>query len=415
MINILSTTTRVEAPFIEVTIGSYVFGRYARTTETTYNSVGELTRQVKEYFPNYVNQIDVTKINGSVNNYTISLIYVIEPGDDPNKIDKILSNVSTTRKILVSYGDCNSPSSIYREEQAIITNVSQSFDIQSSRITYTISAVSSATLARGLTITRPIIYKKPSEVIRELLNDPNTGLIDIFYGMRTSEAQAKLIASEDKEVTIEAKTNISVLDYLNYLVECMHSSSDTGQSDRHRYVLTCHDDTTGEYGGPYFTVREVANNIQDTASMNTYELNIGYPDATPIIRFNVNTSDAYSILYNYSEQQKNSNYVWTIDDAGNYERIECSPLLKSKELLVPTEAEKTWWAQMTQYPISAEITIKGLLRPALLMTYVKLNVLFYGRKHSSSGTYIITKQQDQVGVSGYQTTLSLTRIQGESL
>lgn len=70
---------------------------------------------------------------------------------------------------------------------------------------------------------------------------------------------------------------------------------------------------------------------------------------------------------------------------------------------------------MTQYPISAEVTIKGLLRPALLMTYVKLNVVFFGRKHSSSGTYIITKQQDQVGAGGYRTTLSLTRIQGESL
>lgn len=414
MINILATTTRVEAPFIEVTIGSFVFGKYSRTTETTYNSVAGLTRQVKEYFPNYINQIDITKVNGSVNIYSIQLIYAIEPGADPNKIDKILSNVATTRTILISYGDCNSPSSIYREEQAIITGVQQSFDIASSKISYTISAVSSATLAQGSLITRGRIESKPSTQIIELLNDVDTGLSDIFYGMRTAAAQKQLIATDDKQVVIEAKTNITVLDYLNYLVTCMQKSSDVGQQ-RHRYVLTCHDDVTGDYGGPYFTVKEVANNIQDAANIGTYELNIGYPDATPVISFNVNTSDAYAILYNYSEKQKNQNYVWTIDDAGNYERIEGSPLLKSKELLVPTEAEKTWWAQMTQYPISAEVTIKGLLRPALLMTYVKLNVLFYGRSHSSSGTYIITKQKDTVSANGYRTTLSLTRIQGESL
>ena len=51
---------------------------------------------------------------------------------------------------------------------------------------------------------------------------------------------------------------------------------------------------------------------------------------------------------------------------------------------------------MTQYPITATLTIKGLLKPALLMTYLKINTLFYGRDHISSGLYIITKQTDSV-------------------
>lgn len=48
------------------------------------------------------------------------------------------------------------------------------------------------------------------------------------------------------------------------------------------------------------------------------------------------------------------------------------------------------------------------------MTYVKLNVLFFGRKHINSGYYIITSQTDSVDSSGYQTTLKLTRIKGDS-
>ena len=67
---------------------------------------------------------------------------------------------------------------------------------------------------------------------------------------------------------------------------------------------------------------------------------------------------------------------------------------------------------MTQMTLRVNVTIKGLLRPAILMNYVKLNVYFYGRKHISSGIYIITKQRDVVDSSGYRTTLSLTRVSG---
>ena len=70
----------------------------------------------------------------------------------------------------------------------------------------------------------------------------------------------------------------------------------------------------------------------------------------------------------------------------------------------------TWWSKITEYPISATITIKGLLRPALLMEYVNLNVLFFGKKHIASGIYIITKQVDSINGSGCRTTLNLTRI-----
>jgi hypothetical protein len=69
---------------------------------------------------------------------------------------------------------------------------------------------------------------------------------------------------------------------------------------------------------------------------------------------------------------------------------------------------------MTKYPIKASITIQGLLKPALLMSYVKLNVIFPGgRKHNASGTYLITQQVDAINEQGYRTTLSLVRIIGD--
>ena len=74
------------------------------------------------------------------------------------------------------------------------------------------------------------------------------------------------------------------------------------------------------------------------------------------------------------------------------------------------EADSTWWTKVTQYPIEASITIKGLLRPAVLMTYVKVNVFYFGRKHIASGFYLITSQEDKIGLDGYKTTLGLLRV-----
>ena len=99
-VSLLSTTSRVETPFIIVTIEGYTFGSYSKTTANVIDSQG-FTRQVKETFPNIVNSVDIVKVNGTVNTYTIGLVYAIRAGDDPNKIDKILSTASKSRKLII--------------------------------------------------------------------------------------------------------------------------------------------------------------------------------------------------------------------------------------------------------------------------------------------------------------------------
>ena len=44
------------------------------------------------------------------------------------------------------------------------------------------------------------------------------------------------------------------------------------------------------------------------------------------------------------------------------------------------------------------------------MNYVKINVWYYGRKHISSGVYLISGEEDDIGMNGYNTTLSLIRV-----
>jgi hypothetical protein len=95
---------------------------------------------------------------------------------------------------------------------------------------------------------------------------------------------------------------------------------------------------------------------------------------------------------------------------------EYSPTIStSRNLKYTTESNKTWWTSMTEFPITATLSIKGLMRPSMLMSKVRINCLFYGIKHTSSGLYIITRQEDSIDKSGYKTTLTLTRIGSDNI
>ena len=65
---------------------------------------------------------------------------------------------------------------------------------------------------------------------------------------------------------------------------------------------------------------------------------------------------------------------------------------------------------MIKFPLTAQLTLKGLLKPAMLMDYINIDVVFYGQRHITSGVYAITGQTDFLSGSGYRTTLSLVRV-----
>ena len=224
-----------------------------------------------------------------------------------------------------------------------------------------------------------------------------------------------LIASDDKEVSIEAKNCISIFEYLNYLVTCMSPSSQRTDEliKTARYTLVVHDDYSGELGGPYFTVRRINTSAKLYNQLDTYEIDIGYPSAEGVLNFSIDDDQTYSILYQYSKDIKQSDYIYRINDDGKVIQEYSPAISNNKSSLITTESDKTWWTQVTQYPIKATLTIKGLLKASTLMTYIKINTYFYGQKHLSSGMYVITKQQDIIDASGYKTILSLTRILGD--
>jgi hypothetical protein len=420
--DLLSSTSRIQVPWIKVTIGEYTFGVFDKKTSRDKDSAGYYTKSFDVQYPQYVESLNIQKINGQVNTYTLQLRYPVRVDDDPNLIEKILSSVSRTRKIVFSYGDASNPAYIYKNEEAIITSVQQSFNMEStiqSVISYTIKAVSGCALAGSgaFTFANSASPKKPSDEIKRVFRDSTYGLQDLFKGMSAANIDA-LIDSSDQAVELETKINVSPLDYINYLVGCMYPvGTAPGSLTSDMYILTIHDETvfdnffgdTSGFGGPYFKITRVSNRTLNRS--DAFNIDIGINTSTTVVSFTIENNENYSLLYNYNSKLSTEKYASRLNTKGEWEQIFAPMVTSGNDRFLTRSEDAVWFTKLTKYPINATIRIQGLLRPATLMQYVRLNVIFPGgNRHISSGLYIVTKQIDELSGNGYFTTLSMTRI-----
>ena len=405
--SLTSVPTLVQSPFIIAEIGGVTFGSYNGNYRTNAT------------YPNYMESMTINKVNGTVNTYNLNFHYQVMTGQDPNLLDKIFSRATKDRRVILQYGDWLAPNYIYKEEQCIITNVTTRLNMASSSIDYTIQCTSDAIGLNSTQFNFPAREAKPSDVILQTLNNEKYGLKNVFTGMKnTSQVLSNnLIASNDKKVTLLPKNNTTVFDYLNYLVGSMINNNSPTESmlSNSKYFLTINDDYSNDLGGTYFQVTEVSKDSSTYTATNTYEIDINYPEDNFVTEFSISNDQSWAILYEYSDSINQEEYTYNIRDDGVIETLK-SPSILTSSLTNSKSAYKTqWWTYMTEFPITATLTIKGLTRPSILMTYVKLNVWFSGgQKHISSGTYIITQQVDNISSSGYSTTLSLLRISGDT-
>lgn len=411
-LNLLSSQSRVEVPFIKVKIGSYTLGVYEESASKLGGRSSNNILNLK--YPNYVKSLKITKINGQVNSYELSLEYTITEFNDPNFFEKVFSSVSKSRSITFSYGDMSMPYYIYKDEKAIITKVKSDHNIASNRISYTVYALSSTNLLTHATSTfRKRNGTKPSDVIKELLKSETFGLLEVFYGMRngTSINGVDLIPGNDLAKNLETKENISVLDYLKYLVNEMTPIDGDSVLKGSVYLLKFSDDVTNELSGPYFQIVQTSKNVNTSEA---YEIDIGYESKDIVKEFSIDNDESYSIYYDYCNELEDTQYVKKYNTRGELEEV-YAPIVSSGNVGHKTkESDKSWWTKVTSFPVSASITLKGLLRPAMLVTNVRINIYYYGQKHINSGLYIVTKEEDSISESGFETKLNLVKISGDS-
>lgn len=387
--------TIVEAPFVELTVGGVTFGTYKRSKKL--NS-----------YPNYIQSLEVTKTNGTINEYKIQLIHQISPGDNPNYISELLSS-NGFEKIKISYGDAAS-GSYFKEIEALLINVSTSFDFTSSVIRYTLSATSLSYITANTKMNFPEREDKPSNVIFDLLKNKSNIITDYFNGMSNIQkiTQLGLIPTNDKKVTINAVKNKNIVDYISYLTSLMENEN-PDLANKSTYYLCINDEVYKDLGNT-FRIKEV---ISDSKKVNelVYEVDLGYPDDNMVFDFSINTDYGWSIAMNTTSSIVNYNY--DVDSLGQVNPYSSNILINSDLSSSTFGINKNTWKHLTRFPITATLTIKGLISPIMLLTYVKVNNYYFGNKRITSGMYIVTEQKDYISGNGCRTTLGLTRVSSD--
>ena len=99
-LSLLASNARVQAPWVKVSIGNYTFGVFSKVESNQRDDQGFYYTSLDVQYPNYIQRLEITKINGQVNQYALSLTYPVTQTSDPNFFEKVLSSVSKTRKII---------------------------------------------------------------------------------------------------------------------------------------------------------------------------------------------------------------------------------------------------------------------------------------------------------------------------
>ena len=385
----------VEAPFIELNIGGYKIGSY---------------RGSLDMYPNYVSSLQVSKQNGLINQYTINLIHQIRPGDDSNLLDELFSTVNYN-KIQIQYGDANT-GVYFRDDNAMITNIRMNRSYTGMNISYTLEATSEGQLVKTYVTNFPAVTDRPSNVLYNLIYGADTVssiIQEAFPGMRnqTFVSSNNLIPTNDAVVDLDAQQNVNVLDYINYLVGNMSNNNSGNEVIRNStYYVMYVDNDSNNPDGAYIQIKEITADLQPSSVTDKiYDITVGYPKDI-VYSFTVDNTQSWELLYKNSN--KATEYIYTITNNGDLEKYYSPSISSSHKVL--SELDKNWWTQMVKFPITAQLTVKGLIKPVMLMDYINIDVVFYGQPHIASGVYAITGQTDFLSGTGYRTTLSLVRV-----
>ena len=74
--SLLSSQTRIQVPWVKVTLGTYTFGIFdSKTKAKGGKDKNGFSSTYNVKYPNYIQDLTVTKINGQVNQYVLNIIF----------------------------------------------------------------------------------------------------------------------------------------------------------------------------------------------------------------------------------------------------------------------------------------------------------------------------------------------------
>ena len=82
-------------------------------------------------------------------------------------------------------------------------------------------------------------------------------------------------------------------------------------------------------------------------SVDTYEVDIGYPGENLVTRFQLVDDQSWALLYDYSNNVHEQDYVYRLDNDGYMITEYSKNLSTSNRYHTTTEAQRSWWTDMT--------------------------------------------------------------------
>lgn len=397
----------INTPFVEFTINGTTFATYKNQDyfmqmSCTYAGVGN---------------DPIVMSGGQGNQFSIQLVYMPKPNQDPNYVDELLAGVTADNKLCtLRFGYSGIPgynltSSTY---DCIITGYS--LTLQNNFLYYTIQCVSQGLIFREKRFT---FYKgKDVNPIDWIYRCWSKSGVDKYYGLEIDQdiyghvEEMDIGYNKDNEGNIIDNTNtladVTVFQFLTTILENVKDRDD----DNAVYWYELCDSTDKKVVMIHRTVIESDDNLEKLASF-TFDWGGNHQDNSTnnlVLGFECDYKGEMNIAVsdkNFFEKK------FGIDSTGNelyasgYNNYE---YLVPDYLRVDYARNSKFWSRAVTWAYTAQLEILGVPADIPIGAYIEVNPLIYGRKHHTAGVYAIVGARCDISASGFRTNLSLMKL-----
>lgn len=388
------------------------------------STYGDVTFTTDELSKCYITGLKNDKNgSGKANSFSIDLAFspskpsILYPNDsqfdttDPNVIDYILLNARNEEtgliKCKLSYGYSAPKRIVSPEYEGMILDYS--VDLESGILKYTITGYSDAVAMKDIKINVKSGTFKPTERISELYREVISKYTDysLYFEPDT--------LGTDKEVELEAHSEVSPFEYIQVLLEhaeYINDSDDTEEAYRSTYLYYINDASKKIVVKRYDPRQgevSTASRVQFSWMAPAGNEGINYATDGMVLGFQTQYKGSVGTALKAS---KNSGEAtkYGIDAAGEAVKdTGNNPLTTGANATADNMAHKHLWTESLQYAYLATLTLVGIPCEIAVLDQIYVYPMIYGQVHHTGGLYLVKSVTDMISSGGFTTSISLIR------
>lgn len=423
-------------PFIEFSFGGFRVATHANT--------------------DYFMQLDFKYSGaGSANEGTINLVYVPQPYQDPNKIDKALSGVTAEHKtcrLRFGYSGIVGYDLVTKEYNCTIIKYSST--LREGCIYYTINVISSLVTLRETRGSFPAFKDENPITIARYAFETFLPNYRVYY-----ESD---VWSNAEFIDLEKQDDVNVFEYVDALLSQITDRKNPTANYWYE-VRDVHGEETITFHRTVVASRWLDNGVgKQTTSYSRWEEN-GYSKSTPSAhsssshnsqKLGTETVAQYDALVS---TVSDNTVVFTFDWGGNHQDNKTNNLIYAFETeydgtvnialvddvfvdrtLIGSDGQAVTvrspedvnvaevverdvnalnqdWAKASLFVYGASLQLQGIPEDIPIGAVITVNPIFYGWRHHTAGKYMITGASANITNGGFITNLNLLKLSSDAV